>query len=291
MVAPYASYDFALSIAGLAQQTETPITYVPQRLMNNLRSVSRRVDKVFQSNRPVFAPWMETRKFSLDGHSINSWQGTFNFPGYLLALNGSVSINGTVISSIETYPDSSMPPFSQLRLTDDCASWYAQVCACCTPLQVSIPGIWGIHSDYAHAWLAVDAVVTTALTTTATTFTVADVDGTDTYGNTPRISPGQLLKIDDEYMEVISTVAASTNSVTVIRGAHGSTAAAHIIAAPVSVWQVEEPIMWAVARQANLMYARFGAYSTAEIQEFGEIRYPADFLQEVYGVMQHYAYR
>lgn len=291
MPAPYASYDFALSIAGLAQQTDDPVSYVPQRLLKNLRVTSRRVDKVFQSDRPVFMPYIETRKFSLDGHSINSRMGTFNFPGYLLALNGSVSINGTVISSLETYPDSAMPPFSQLRLTDDCANWYTQVCQCCTPLQVSIPGIWGIHSDYAHAWLAVDALAAAIITTSATTFTVADVDGADAYGNTPRISPGHLLKIDDEYMEVISTVAASTNSVTVIRGAHGSTAATHLITAPVSVWQVEEPVQWAVARQANLMYARFGAYTVAETSDFGEIRYPADWLSEVYAVMNHYSYR
>lgn len=287
---PYASYDFTLGISGLAQQTSTPVTYSAQKLMNNLRIVSRRVDKVFQSNRPVFAPWKEIRKFSLGGHSINSWQGTFNFPGYLLALSGSVSINGTVISSIETYPDSTMPPFNQVRLTDDCADWYSQVCNCCTPLQVSIDGIWGIHSDYAHAWLAVDTLAAAITTTTATTFTVADVDGTDTNGNTPRISVGHLLKIDDEYMEVISTVAAATNSVTVIRGAHGSAAATHLIAAPVSVWQVEEPILWAVARQANLMYARYGAYTTSETTDFGEIRYPADFLSEVYGVLNHYSY-
>lgn len=287
---PYASYDFALSIAGLAQQTDDPVSYVPQRLIRNLRTVSRRVDKVFHSDRPIFAPWIETRKFSLDGHSISSYFGTFNFPGYLLALNGDVSINGTVVSSIEAYPDASMPPFSQLRLTDDCASWYSQVCACCTPLQVSINGIWGIHSDYAHAWLAVDTLAAAITTTTITTFTVADVDGADVYGNTPRISVGHLLKIDSEYMEVTATVP-GTNTVTVIRGAHGSTAATHIISAVVSVWQVEEPIQWAVGRQADLMYARYGAYTTSETTDFGEIRYPADFLQEVYGVMQHYAYR
>lgn len=290
MTAPYASYDFALSIAGLAQQTDDPVSYAPQRLMKNLRVTSRRVDKVFHSDRPLFAPWIETRKFSLDGHSINSWQGTFNFPGYLLALNGDVSINGTVISSLELYPDASMPPFSQLRLTDDCANWYNQVCACCTPLQVSINGIWGIHSDYAHAWLAVDTLAAAIITTTAASFTVADVDGADVYGNTPRISVGHLLKIDSEYMEVTATVA-GTNTVTVIRGAHGSTAATHLIAAPVSVYQVEEPIQWAVGRQSNLMYARFGAYTTSETTDFGEIRYPADWLSEVYGVMQHYVYR
>lgn len=286
---PYASKDFALSVYGLAQQSSTPVNYDPQKIMRNLRTASRRVDKVFHSDRPVFAPCIETRKFRLDGHSINSWQGTFNFPGYLLALNGSVSINGTVVSDIETYPDSTMPPFGQLRLTDDCANWYSQVCQCCTPLQVSIPGIWGIHSDYAHAWLVVDALAA-GINASVTSLTVADVDGADVYGNTPRISPGHLLRIGAEFLEVTATNT-GTNVVTVIRGAHGSTAATHALSDSVEVWQVEEPVQMAVARQSGLMYARYGAYTTVEIREMSEIRYPADWLQEVYAVMNHYAYR
>lgn len=287
---PYASYNFTLGIAGAAQQTSAPVSYVPAKLMNNLRITSRRVDKVFHSDRPVFAPYIETRKFALDGYSVNSRMGTFQFPGYLLALNGDVSINGTVISSLELYPDSSMPPFSQLRLTGDCASWYAQVCSTSNaPQQVSINGIWGFHSDYAHAWLAVDALAAD-ITSGATTLTVADAGGADVYGNTPRLSVGQLLKIDDEYLEV-TAVNTSTNVVTVIRAAHGSTAAAHTSGKVVSVWQVEEPVQWAVARQANLMYARFGAYSVTEVRDVTEIRYPADWLNEVYAIMNHYAYR
>lgn len=289
MTAPYASYDFALGIAGLAQQTATPRSYDPQKLLNNLRIVSRRVDKVFQSNRPVFMPYIETRKFPLDGHSVNSAQGTFQFPGYLLALT-SLSINGTAVTGVEAYPDASLPPFSQLRLTGDCASWYSQVCAGCAPLQVSISGVWGIHSDYAHAWLAVDVLAANIANATATTFTVADVDAADAYGNTPRISPGHLLRIGDEYLEVTATDT-NSNTVTVIRGAHGSTAAPHAQTDAVSVWQVEDPIRWAVARQAGLMYARFGAYSVVEVRDLSEIRYPPDFLQEVYGVLNHYAYR
>jgi hypothetical protein len=287
---PYASKDFALSIYGLAQQTSTPTNYDPLKILRNLRTASRRVDKLFRSSRPVFAPWIETRKLAIDGHYINSNLGTFNFPGYLLALNGTVSINGTSITDIEAYPDSAMPPFSQLRLTDECADWYTQVCACCTPLQVSIPGIWGFHSDYAHAWLDVDTLAAAITTTTATTFTVADVDGADAYGNTPRISAGQLVKIDSEFMEVISTNT-TTNVVTVIRGAHGSTAATHLIAAAVSVWQVEEPVQMAVARQSGLMYARFGAYTVTEVRDLTEIRYPSDWLAEVYGALNLYANR
>lgn len=288
---PYATQDFSLSVYGLAQQGPLPRNYNPQSIMRNLRTASRRVDKVFHSALPVFAPYKKTLPFALDGHAINSRLGTFQFPGFLLELTGDITINGTVISSTELYPTGSDAPYSQIRLTDECADWYSQVCACCTPLQVSIPGIWGLHSDYAHAWLAVDTLAAAIILTTATTLTVADVDGADAYGNTPRISPGHLLKIDSEYMEVISKVDA-TNVVTVIRGAHGTTAAAHLIAAPVSVWQVEEPVQMAVARQSGLMYARYGAYVTVEVKENGsEIRYPADWLSEVYAVMNHYAYQ
>ncbi len=292
MVTPYASYDFALSIAGLAQQTDEPVSYVPQRTIKNLRVTSRRVDKVFHSKRPFFAPWRETRTPAVDGHYVNSYLKTFSFPGFLLELTGDVSINGSTVNDVELYSEDGSAPYTQLRLTGCCGSWYDYNCSDSNSLpQISIPGIWGFHSDYANAWLAVDVLTSPFITTTTqTTLTVADVDGADAYGNTPRISPGHLLKVDDEYMEVISTVT-GTNSVTVIRGAHGSTAATHLIATPVSVWQVEEPVQWAVARQSDLMVARFGAYTTSETSDFGEIRYPPDWLGEVYAVMNHYAYR
>lgn len=283
----YSTVDAAIDIYGLAQQAATPRNIDRRAVFRNLQIASRRVDQLFQSNRPVFAPTIETRKFALDGTRINSRLGTFQVDGWLLSATG-VSINGTAVT-VEAYPDSAMPPFKTVRLTDDCRSWYAQVCSCCTPLQVSVAGVWGFHPDYAHAWMAVDALAAAIVTTTATTFTVADADGEDDYGMVPRFSPGNLIKIDSEYMEVIK-VDANTNTLTARRGVNGSTAATHLISAVISTWQVDYPVQRAVARQSGLMTTRAGAYITVEVRDMSEVRYPADFLQEVYATMQAYVY-
>lgn len=289
MTAPYASYHYTQSIMGAVQTTAGGTSINEDKLMSNLRTVSRRVDHVFASRRPLFLPYRETRKFPLDGTRVNSWQGTFSISGYLLALT-SLDVAGDAVTAVEGYPDSTMPPFSLLHLTDCCAGWYGYCSDDCNAAarQVSVTGIWGFHSDYANAWLAVDAVTTTAITTTtATTFTVANAATDDAYGQPNRISPGHLLRIDDEWMEVVGV---ATNTVTVIRGVNGSTAATHALAAVVYRWEVDEPVKRAVARQAGMLYARFGAYTTMEVQGMSEVRYPADWLQEVMGTLQGYVY-
>jgi len=158
----------------------------------------------------------------------------------------------------------------------------------CDPLTTIVYGVWGYHRRYASAWLAVDAIAA-GINATVTALTVADVDGLNVQGYGPRISAGNLLKIDSEYLEVTATNI-TTNVVTVIRGANGSTAAAHLIAAPVSVWQVEDNIKRVTARQAGLLYARRGAFETANITEIGIIQYPVDLLAELRGVVQGYGY-
>lgn len=284
----YASLGYIKDWLKTDVQTDDALSPDDMRLLQAARTVSRRIDNAFASRRPMFAPWNETRKLPLDGMHVNSSQGTFRLDGTLLALT-STSINGNAVANVEGYPDSTLPPFPFLRLTDCCAGWYGICADCCAPYQVSVAGVWGFHRDYAAAWMTVDALAAAIVSTTATTFTVANANGADAYGITPRISAGDLLKVDSEYMEV-AVVAYSTNTVTVRRGVNGSTAATHLISAPVSRWEVEEPVKHAVARQVGLMYSRRGAYTTMEVQGMSEVRYPADWLSEVMGMLQGYAY-
>lgn len=88
---------------------------------------------------------------------------------------------------------------------------------------ISVTGVWGWHDDYANAWKPAGENVVT-MTSNATTFTAASATGTDGWGLLPRFQVGQLIQLDAEYMHVGGV---SGNTVTVIRGANGSTAAAH----------------------------------------------------------------
>lgn len=261
------------------------------KLLQNAREVSARIDRVFQQKRPVFAPWIESRELLVTGENVNSWLNTIRFNGHLLVANtvtrGATSL--VIGSDVELWPVLESPA-SMLRLKNRNRSWYVDCDNCDgTPLVVTINGTWGFNRDYANAWLAVDALAAAITTTTATTFTVADVDGEDPYGRIPRISAGNLLRIDDEFMEVLSTVV-GTNTVTVKRGVNGSTAATHLISAVVKTWQVEEPIKRATLRQTAFLYARRGAYESTSITDVGVETFPSDLLAELRGVVQGYVY-
>lgn len=255
-------------------------------LLSLIGQVSTRIDLLMASPTPYFQPYLEAREFEITMDRIDSWRNLFILPsGETLLSIDTISLGTTTLSSVEAYPALRVP-IKMIRRTDGC-SWYEN--GTDDPLTTIVYGVWGYHRAYARAWQAVDTLAAAIVTDTATTFTVADVDGADPYGFTPRISAGNLVKIDSEIMEVIATTVA-TNTVTVRRGVNGTTAAAHLIAAPVSTWQTDDNVRRVTARQAGLLYARRGAYEQQQITDVGVITYPADLLAELRGVLQGYQY-
>src|SRR5690606_14042914 len=152
--------------------------------------------------RPYFAPIIESRVFPLVPENINSWERTFRFDAPLLALDG-VTVGTealTLNTGVKTWPTLTSPSH-QLLLVSAFDSWYGYCDDTQAPPMVTIAGTWGYHSDWANAWLDVTTLAAAIVSTSATTFTVANIDGADAYGRTPMISAGALVKIDDEYME------------------------------------------------------------------------------------------
>lgn len=283
----YAPLDYAKYTMGAGPDADT---LNDNRLLQKLRTVSRRIDALMDptTKRQVFAPWVQTRTFRVMPGDVSSWDNTLRIPWSLLAFT-SATLGGSALSAVEAWP-SGITPVEYLRLTGCCDTWYSDPTCGDGPLLVTITGTWGIHRDWANAWLAVDALQAAIVSASATTLTVADADGADPYGIAPRISVGDLLKIDSEYLEV-GGVNASTNVVTVTRGANGTTAATHSNGATVYRFEVEEPIKQVTARQAGLMTERTGAYTTVEISQLGsEVRYPVDLLVELRAVLGEYNY-
>lgn len=281
---PYAT------LAETKSELKAGTTVDDAKLMENIRQASARIDAAFFAKRPMFAPWIESRELLVGGDNVNSWLNTIRFNSWLLAAStvtrGTTSL--TIGTDVELWP-LLQSPANMLRLKSRYSSWYGD-CNDCenTPLMVTVNGIWGFNRDYANAWLKVDDLVAD-INASVTTFTVADVDGADAYGRIPRISAGALLRMDTEFMEVISTVV-GTNTVNVKRGVNGSTAAAHLATADIDVWQVEEIVKRSCIRQAAFMYARRGAYESSTITDIGVINFPSDLLGEVRGMMQAFAY-
>lgn len=115
---------------------------------------------------------------------------------------------------------------------------------------VQVTAIWGYHPDWAQAWAnSGDSVQNNPLSSSATSLTVVDADA----GNPPRFQVGQLLKIESEYLRV-TAINTGTNVLTVERGVHGTTAAAHNQSTAIYIYQVPQDIALLVVRWAVWLY-------------------------------------
>jgi hypothetical protein len=150
---------------------------------------------------------------------------------------------------------------------------------------VEIDGIWGYHTAYDDAWWPSGDTVKTLLSDTATSLEVDDASGPDTWGETPRFSPGQLLQIESaesavEWLEVMA-VDTSNNVLTVRRGVNGSTAAEHAATTGIDTWQADPQAMRAIQRWTGLLFVRRGAYETVSFDGMAQVQFPTDVPDEV----------
>jgi hypothetical protein len=118
----------------------------------------------------------------------------------------------------------------------------------------AVTGIWGYHEDWSNAWEdSQDEVENDPLTATGTSITVNDADGADQYGFQPRFKEFQLLKIGSEYVYVTG-VNATGNTLTVVRGCNGTTAAAHVQDTTISIYRPMPDIVQATKEIAKYLY-------------------------------------
>lgn len=124
-----------------------------------------------------------------------------------------------------------------------------------SPVQaVSISGIWGWHNRWNEAWRAsADTVQNNPLSSSATSLTVTDADGSDSNGETPRFQVGHLLSIESEYVRVLAVNTVS-NVLTVLRGVNGTTAAAHPQNTPIYTYQPPADVAALALRWSSLLY-------------------------------------
>lgn len=116
---------------------------------------------------------------------------------------------------------------------------------------IAVTGTWGSHSRYNAAWkLSGTTVQDNPLSSSATTITLTGVTG---------LEAGQLLKIESEFVLVTAVNTSSAPVVytlTVERGANGSTAASHVKTTPFYIWQVQGNITQACARLVKWRYTQ-----------------------------------
>ena len=191
-------------------------------MLDIIRSVS---NDIAHAAHRAFSPRVETRYFDyrrdVDGAYLY-------FDADLLDLTTLTNGDSTTISSAAyVFEPRNMYPRYALKLINSSGVYWTYNQD--TENAISIAGVWGYHTDYGNAWQSVDTLAANA-TSNATSITTT---------GSALIKPGQLLKIDSEYLYAS---AVSTTTTTVSRGANGSTAASHSNGATIYAWTPDAAI-------------------------------------------------
>lgn len=113
---------------------------------------------------------------------------------------------------------------------------------------IKVVGVWGYCDDRNACWESTgDTTEDNPLSSGAAAVTVNDVDGLDLYGAAPRFQPGALYRIESEYVEATLTQDPTSNTLGILRGRNGTTAAAHAQNTAIDVWRPPESIKQAIA--------------------------------------------
>jgi hypothetical protein len=139
---------------------------------------------------------------------------------------------------------------------------------------ISVTAAWGYHDDWGNAWVnSLDEVEdASGINASVTTITVTNVDGANIDTDSPRFSAGMLIKIESEWLEVTAATNSTTDTLTVKRGARGSTAAIHAKDTPIYVFSPARNIVSAI-----MMYCHWRYHQKDNRQDYG-FEIPADIL-------------
>ena len=277
--------NYYCTLAQVKSELKAENTTSDNYVLSMIQVVSQRVDEMLKRRYQFFLPYTYAKSVPLDEYTHSAYMNTLLLPDYLLSLT-SVVVNTTdVTTNARLYPPNEVPVY-RLQLNNN-ARWTDYPDDNYPITYVNVTGVWGYNRDYPNAWQSVDTITTVGgINASATTFTVADADGVDTYGLTPRFSIGNDIKADTEIMLVIG-VNTTTNTLTVRRGVLGTTSATHTQGTAVSTYTVEPIISQTVARQVGKIYANRGGYTT-QSTEAGNFTYPPDLLSELKNVVSLY---
>jgi len=203
----------------------------------------------------VFGVYSADEWVSLANAAGDLSRGTLRMDDDLLSVTTLTNGDATVIASASYVlePPNEYPKHLIRLLASSGVAW--QLNASGDREQViSVAGLWGYHENYSAAWCdSLDTVRDNPLTAAATTLTVADADGTAEDLDAPRFQAGQMIRVESEYLSVIS-VNATANTLVVKRAVNGSTAAAHAQGVAITLYRPMETVKDAVVRLAVWKY-------------------------------------
>lgn len=268
-------------------------TTTNQQIMAYIRAVTRRIDTYNFD----FEPRYYTRKITPTPRNVNTYDNVLTLGDFLLEPLTIVS-NGVTLTygtDILNYPNDGEYPIQQLRIANPRSgpirSWYpyqnvAQIAD--TFESVEITGFWGMREYYNTDGFIDSGQTSPVMTSTQTSVVTSSAWGADALGATPLFSGGNLIRIDNELMDVIAADSAA-KTLTLRRGVRGSTAATHTVGSIISLWYPEDDVVQEATRQAGLLYARRGSFQQTTIAPDGvTVSYPSDLLASLRAMIQRF---
>lgn len=157
---------------------------------------------------------------------------------------------------------------------------------------VKVLGTWGMSDDRSRFFEdTLDEVEDNPLAANGLSLTLNDVDGVDQWNLIPRVSPGQILRIESEFIEVVATDTSSgAQSATIVRGRNGTTGASHAQNTQIDKFMPPEPVKQACLIQTKRAFKRAQiSYIDAEaIPDFGSIQIVKNFDPEAIELLKPY---
>jgi len=195
-----------------------------------------------------------------DGVTVGTLPGELLLDDDLLQVDTLTTNNGDTTISASDYflmtgNSYNFPPYERICLKADGNQTTFEFSG--TAQQANaVTGYWGYHERWADAWVdSQDTVQDNPLSSSATSLTVSNADGSDILGITPRFQVFQLLRIESEYL-FVTAINTTTNVLTVIRGVNGTTAASHVQNTTIEVYEPMEEIVEAMDILAAYSYRR-----------------------------------
>lgn len=138
-----------------------------------------------------------------------------------------------------------------------------------TPQEANtVEGIYGYHEQYADAWQTVDTIQDAGgINASVTDVTVADADAFDELGLKPRFQAQQLVRFgttDTVEMAYLTDVNYSADTLQVVRGVNGSTAAIAALNTSIQVFRPMYEIKHAMFVLASHAYRRKDSIGSGE---------------------------
>ncbi|MDL1902983.1 hypothetical protein FBR02_19720 [Anaerolineae bacterium CFX9] len=119
---------------------------------------------------------------------------------------------------------------------------------------ITVTGLWGWHGAWASAWYGSgDEVRDDPLTGASTVMQVVDVAGADTFARAPRFQIGQVLRIGDEFMQVLG-INAEANLLTLRRAVLGTTNTVHTRFQSITIYLPPPAVAQAALLWAEALY-------------------------------------